>query len=208
MRLRLMPREEQFFELFNQMADIVVKGARVLNDLVQDFSKAPELAAQAIEIEHEGDFILHEVFKRLNNTFITPLDREDIHALIGGLDDILDYVEATCDRLVLYQIKQPTPEALEMADVIVRATEQVQLAVSHLDDLRDIRKVLDPCVRVNDFENEGDRINRRALQQIFSGSLEPLEALKWREIYDQFESAVDKCEFVAHILESIIVKNA
>ncbi len=208
MKLRLMPREEQFFELFDRAAGNVVKAARVLNEMMQDFSKAQEMAAKAIELEHEGDFILHEIFKRLNDTFITPLDREDILALIGGLDDITDFIEATCDRLVLYGVDKPTPEAVEMADVILRASEQVQEAVSHLSQLRDTRKVLDPCVRVNDFENEGDRINRRALQQLFSGAMEPLEAMKWREIYDQFEEAIDKCEYVAHLLESIVVKNA
>ncbi len=208
MRLHLMPREEPFFELFDQAAANVVQGAKVLKEMVTDFSKAEDKAAVAIEIEHRGDSILHEVFKRLNNTFITPLDREDIHMLIGGLDDIIDYIESTCDRLLLYKVNEPTEEALEFAEVVLRATEQVQIAVTNLNDLRNIRKVLDPCVRVNDFENEGDRINRRALQRLFSGAMEPLEALKWREIYDHFESAIDKCEDVAHILESIVVKNA
>lgn len=208
MKLRLMPREEQFFDLFDDAAANVVLATRVLRELVQDISRAKEKADQAVELEHRGDSILHECFTRLNNTFITPLDREDIHSLIAGLDDIVDYTESTCDRLVLYQIDEPTEESLELADVLVRAAEQVQQAVRHLNNLRDIRKVLDPCVRVNDFENEGDRVNRRALQRLFSGEMEPLDALKWREIYDTFEEAIDKCEYVAHVIESIVVKNA
>jgi len=203
-----MPREEHFFDLFNDAAANVVEGAIVLRDLIGDLSKSQEKAMKAVEIEHRGDAILHETFKRLNNTFITPFDREDIHSLIGGLDDIIDYIESTCDRLVLYQITEPTEESLELADVLVRATREVQAAVAHLSQLRHIRKVLDPCVRVNDYENEGDRINRRALQRLFSGVMGPLDALKWREIYDHFETAIDKCEDVAHALETIVVKNA
>ncbi|MCC6484558.1 MAG: DUF47 domain-containing protein [Armatimonadetes bacterium] len=208
MKLHLMPRQEQFFELFDRAAANAVKAAQVLNEMVKDFNKAPEMSARAVEAEHEGDFILHDIFKRLNDSFITPLDREDIHALADGLDDITDFIESACDRLVLYAVTEPTSEAIEMADVILQATQEVQKAVSHLSELRDTRKVLDPCVRVNDFENEGDRINRKALKQIFSGAMEPLEAMKWREIYDHFEEAIDKCEHVAHILEGIVVKNA
>ncbi len=208
MKLRLMPREEQFFGLFNDAAGYVVEAAEVLQELVNDLPGAAAKAARAVDIEHKCDSILHEVLTRLNNTFITPLDREDIHTLIAGLDDIVDFTEATCDRLTLYGVEKVTEESVELADVLVRAAKQVQEAVSHLNDLRHIRKVLDPCVRVNDFENEGDRINRRALQRVFGGEMQPLDALKWREIYDHFEAAIDRCEYVAHLLESIVVKNA
>lgn len=208
MRLHLMPREEQFFDIFDEAAANVVKGAKVLREMVQDFSLAEQKAAECVTIEHEGDRLLHEVFRRLNDTFITPLDREDIHALIGGLDDILDYIESTCDRLVLYKVEAPTGEAVEMADVIVRATEQIEIAVGALKNVRSIEKILDPCIVVNDLENEGDRINRRALQRLFGGEIEPLEALKWREIYDHFEQAIDHCEDVAHTLQAVVVKNA
>lgn len=207
MRLRLMPRQEKFFELFDELAQNAVSCARALQALVEDPQQARERAADATDLEHKGDRIVHEAFNRLNNSFITPIDREDIHSLLGGMDDIIDYIESTCDRLVLYQITEMTPEAREMADVLVRAADQVREAISHLSEIRNIRKILDPCVRVNDFENEGDRINRRALQIIFSGSMAPLEALKWREVYDHFEKAIDKCEDVAHVLESIVVKN-
>lgn len=208
MKLRLMPREEQFFDLFNEAAAHVVKGARLLQDLVNNFDTASEKAALAVQMEHQCDAILHEVFRRLNNTFIAPFDREDIHGLIGGLDDIMDYIESTCDRLVLYQVACPTREAVALADILVRATEQIQEAVAHLDKLRQTRKILDPCVRVNDIENEGDQINRKALQRLFSGEMSALDALKWREIYDHFETAIDNCEDVAHLLEGIVVKNA
>ncbi len=208
MRLHLMPREEQFFDIFDEVAINVVKGARALQEMVHDFSQAELKAAECVQIEHEGDRLLHEVFRRLNDTFITPLDREDIHALIGGLDDILDYVESTSDRLLLYNIGVPTEEAVEMADIIVKAAEQIQIAVSALKDIRNIQKILDPCIVVNDLENEGDRINRRALQKLFSGQVEPLDALKWREIYDHFEEAIDHCEDVAHTLQTVVVKNA
>ncbi len=208
MRLHLMPREEQFFDIFDEVAANVVKGANILQEMVLDFSLAEQKAAECVHVEHEGDRLLHEVFRRVNDTFITPIDREDIHALVSGLDDVLDYIESTCDRLALYNIGQPTEEAIAMADIIVRASEQIVIAVAALKDIRNIEKILAPCVAVNDLENEGDRINRRALRKLFSGEMEPLEAFKWREIYDHFEEAIDHCEEVAHTLQTVVVKNA
>jgi len=207
MRLRLLPRDEKFFELFEVDTANVVAGAALLQEMVNNFDRAEELAHRIEEIEHEGDITTHEIFDRLNRTFVTPFDSEDIHALGSGLDDVLDFVEATADRMLLYEVGQPTQELQQLVEILVQATKEVEKTVRLMRDLSQSRRILDHCIEINRLENEGDRLSRRALAQLFR-TAQPMDAIKWREIYEHVEMAIDKCEDVANILEGVVAKHA
>jgi len=206
MRLRLIPKEERFFELFDNAAINVAKGADLLVELVRDYSRAEELRRQIEEVEHEGDITTHEIADRLNHTFVTPFDHEDIQGLAGGLDDILDNIEATADRMYLYEAGEPSPEMAKLVEVLAEATKVVLRAVSGLKEMKDARRTLDYCIEIHRLENVGDEESRLALAKLFRGS-DALHALKWKELYDHVENAIDKCEDVASIVEGIVVKH-
>jgi len=206
MKLRFVPKEERFFELFTQAAENVVRGAELLVRLVENPEKSAELRRQIEEVEHEGDITTHEIADRLNRTFVTPLDHEDIHELAGRLDDVLDDIEATADRMYLYEAGPPSPEMVELVKVLAETTSVVQKAVAGLSDMRNARRILDYCIEIHRLENVGDEDSRKALAKLFKGS-EAIHALKWKEIYDHVEDALDKCEDVASIVEGIVVKH-
>ena len=207
MRFRFIPREERFFELFSAAAENVVKGAGLLLDLVTHPDRAETLRRQIEEVEHEGDITTHEIADRLNRTFVTPFDHEDIHALAGALDDVLDDIEATADRMYLYEAGPPSEEMVHLVTVLAEATSAVQKAVNGLSDMKNARRILDYCIEIHRLENIGDENSRLALAKLFRGS-DAIHALKWKEIYDHVEDALDKCEDVASIVESIIVKHS
>ena len=207
MRFRFIPREERFFELFSAAAENVVKGAGLLLDLVTHPDRAETLRRQIEEVEHEGDITTHEIADRLNRTFVTPFDHEDIHALAGALDDVLDDIEATADRMYLYEAGPPSEEMVHLVTVLAEATSAVQKAVNGLRDMKNARRILDYCIEIHRLENIGDENSRLALAKLFRGS-DAIHALKWKEIYDHVEDALDKCEDVASIVESIIVKHS
>lgn len=206
MRLGLVPKEERFFDMFERAAKNIVSGADLLTRLVKDHKDIESLAHQIEEVEHEGDITTHEIFDRLNHTFITPFDHEDIHDLAGRMDDILDNIEATADRMVLYEAGEPTAEMLHLVEVLNDATKVVEKAVSGLRQLKDARRILDYCIEIHRLENIGDEQSRIALAKLFKGN-DALYALKWKEIYDHVENALDKCEDVAGIVEAIVVKH-
>jgi hypothetical protein len=207
MRLRFLPREERFFELFERATKNVTVGAELLAQLVRDHSaRAAELRSQIEEVEHEGDITTHEIVDRLNRTFVTPFDHEDIHALAGRLDDVLDNIEATADRMFLYEAGEPGPEMAKLVGVLVEATKVTERAVKGLSDMKNARRTLDYCIEIHRLENVGDEESRLALAKLFKGS-DALHALKWKEIYDHVENAIDKCEDVAAIVEAIVVKH-
>jgi len=206
MKLRFVPQEERFFELFDQSAQNVVKGAELLLQLVSDHNRAAELRNQIEEVEHEGDIITHDIADRLNRTFITPFDHEDIHELSGRMDDILDNVEATADRMFLYEAGEPTPEMVELVKVLAEATHALQKAVGGLSNMKNARRILDYCIEIHRLENVGDEDSRIALAKLFKTS-DAIYALKWKEIYDHVEEALDNCEDVASIVEGIVVKH-
>ncbi len=207
MKLNLVPREERFFELFGNQARNLVKGADLLVELVANHTQAADLRKRIEEVEHEGDITTHEIADRLNRTFVTPFDHEDIHALSCRLDDVLDNIEATADRMFLYEAGPPAPEMVTLAKVLADSTKALEHAVDGLGDVsRNARRIMDYCIEIHRLENVGDEQSRRALANLFKGS-DALHALKWKEIYDHVENAVDKCEDVASILEGIVVKH-
>jgi len=206
MKLRLMPKEERFFELFESAAANVVKGAGLLLELVRNPERAAELRHQIEEVEHEGDITTHEIADRLNRTFVTPFDHEDIHELAGRMDDILDNIEATADRMFLYEAGAPPLEMVALAEVLAEATQALEKAVRGLRDIRQGRRILDYCIEIHRLENVGDEDSRLALAKLFK-TTDAVYALKWKELYDHVEEALDKCEDVASIVEGIVVKH-
>jgi uncharacterized protein len=206
MRFGLIPKEERFFDLFEEAAKNVVKGADLLVKMVNNKTQTIEMAREIEEVEHEGDITTHEIFDRLNHTFVTPFDHEDIHDLAGRLDDILDNIEATADRMNLYEVGEPTAEMIHLAEVLFDATKVVQKAITGLRDMKNARRILDYCIEIHRHENMGDEQSRQALAKLFKGN-DALRALKWKEIYDHVENALDKCEDVAGIVEAIVVKH-
>jgi len=204
----LLPRDEDFFGLFECHAALTVEGAKEMQRLVQGGPGVRTRAARIKEIEHETDVITHTCVERLHKTFITPFDRDDIHRLITRMDDVMDYIDAAAIAVILYELTEMTPPARELADVLVRSTEAVAVAVSGLKNVKQSKAILDACIEVNRLENEGDEILRGALADLFRGASDPLLVLKWKEVYEALENATDRCEDVANVIEGVVLEHA
>ena len=205
---RLLPREDDFFGLFEQHAALAVQGAREMQRLVQGGQNARVLAARIKEIEHECDVITHACVERLHKTFITPFDRDDIHRLITRMDDVMDYVEEAAVSVMLYELVDMTRPAQELADVLVRSTEAVAVAVGGLKNVKQSDAILKACIEVNRLENEGDEILRNALAGLFREARDPLLVLKWKAVYEALENATDRCEDVANVIEGVVLEHS
>lgn len=200
----LFPKEEDFFALFRQQAAIVRQGCDRLYEMVKAFDNLEERAADLKRVEHDGDIVTHDIFERLNRTFITPIEREDIHDLASGLDDVLDSAEAVGSRLVLFHIERATPEALKLANILRQCGIQLEQAVVHLKEFKNLRNF---TIELNRLENEADAVSREAVAELFSGRHETLDVLRWKEIYGRLEAATDQCEDVANVIEAIVIKS-
>jgi predicted phosphate transport protein (TIGR00153 family) len=205
---RFLPREEDFFGLFERHAALTVEGARQMKRLVQGDQNFRAVCARIKEIEHETDVITHTCVEHLHKTFITPLDRDDIHRLITRMDDVMDFIEAAAVSVTLYELTEMTEPVRALADVLVQSTEQVAIAVAGLKDLKRSDAILKACIEVNRLENEGDEILRGALADLFRGASDPLLVLKWKEVYEALENATDRCEDVANIIEGVVLEHA
>jgi len=204
----LLPREDDFFGLFERHAALTVEGAKEMQRLVSGGQNVRALAARIKEIEHETDVITHTCVEHLHKTFITPLDRDDIHRLITRMDDVMDYIESAAAAVWLYELSDMTVPARQLADVLVRSTEAVAIAVGGLKNVKQADTILNACIEVNRLENEGDEILRTALADLFRGARDPLLVLKWKEIYEALENATDRCEDVANIIEGVVLEHA
>jgi len=205
--IRLLPKQESFFELFDKQAEAVSAGAKCLADLMTNYVNVEDTAFKLRAMEHDADEIAHEMMRKLNTTFVTPIDREDIHALTSALDDIMDFTYTAADHMVLYEITEPTEAAIKLSAILAQAAEVVAGAVHALRDMKQPSIIREACIAVNRLENQGDHVNREALATLFKMHDKPIEALKWREIYNHIETGIDKCEDVADILEAIVLKN-
>jgi predicted phosphate transport protein (TIGR00153 family) len=203
--VRLMPRETKFFEIFENMASNVTEGARVLHQILQTFENVEAGVQRIKEIEHRGDDMTHAVMTKLNQTFITPFDREDIHRLASSLDDVLDFVNAAGQRLVLYKIRRAPSPAAELARLIVRQSEELTKAVSLLEKNK---HVLEHCVEINRLEDEADSVCREAIANLFENEKDPIELIKMKELFEVLEMATDKAEDAANVLEAVVLKSA
>lgn len=203
---RLIPREEKFFEFFEEAANNILEGAKVLVQMTDERGADLQERWKRLEdLEHVGDKITHQIIRKLNRTFITPIDREDIHSLAVGLDDVMDLIEASAARMSLYKIKQPTEEARKLAQVILKSAEEIVKAVSNLERMDD---VMEHCIEINRLENMADDISREAIAGLFDKGHDPMDVIKWKEIYETMETATDRCEDVANIVESVALKSA
>lgn len=201
----LIPKEEAFFEMFKKAAHNMIEGSRLLKVMVEDFRDPAAKAEQIKAVEHVGDGITHDIVLRLNQTFITPIDREDIHDLASALDDILDAVEDVADRFVIYKIAQPTESVVRLADILYQASVAVGRAVDRIGMSH--AQISECSVQVNSLENEADRVSRDAISALFDKEADPIAVIKWKEIYEMIETATDRCEDVANILERIVLKH-
>lgn len=203
---RLLPKEDKYFDLFNQMAAHMTECARLLQNLFADFDNRVAYADKIKDVEHNCDLLTHEIVKKLNQTFITPIDREDIHALASGLDDIVDAIEYTAKRVILYRVEGPTEHARRMSDVLVRIVARLENAIRLLENNGE--QVLKECVAIHGLENEGDTYHHEAIDELFANETNPITLLKMKELYAKMERTIDKCEDVSNILEAIVLKNA
>ncbi len=201
----LIPKEEAFFEMFKKAAHNMIEGSRLLKVMMEQFQDPAAQAKQIKDVEHIGDGITHDIATKLNQTFITPIDREDIHDLASALDDILDAVEAVADRFVLYKLTKPTESAIRLADILYQASVAVGRAVDRVGQSH--AQINECSVQVNSLENEADRVSRDAISGLFEKETDPIAVIKWKEIYETFEEGTDRCEDVANILERIVLKH-
>jgi len=207
-RFRLLPREEKFFELFEEGARNTAKASRVLKRLIDTWENVEPTVEEIIEMEHQGDNITHEILSRLHRTFVTPFDREDIALLAKSLDDVMDFIDAAARAMLLYKVGRPGQRARELADIIIQATDEVEKAVLELKHRAKPEHILQRCVEINRLENAADVVYRAAMAELFDDSRDLADVIKWREIYEHMESATDRCEDVANVLEGVALKHA
>jgi hypothetical protein len=205
--VRLIPRDGKFFDMFSAMSSNLTEGARVLADLLQS-SDSPDVEAgrsRIKAIEHQGDEMTHNIVRKLNQTFITPFDREDIYRLASSIDDVLDFINTAADKMVLYKIANPPPPAAALAVLIVRQSEEISKAVAVLETTKG---VLEHCVEINRLEDEADRVCRAAIAELFEHEKDPITLIKFKELYEVLETATDKAEDAANVLEGVVLKSA
>jgi predicted phosphate transport protein (TIGR00153 family) len=200
-----MPREDNFFEMFNALAENCHQGAQVLVEMFQKDDGADKYAERIKDIEHTGDNLTHTLLTRLNQTFVTPFDREDIQALSSRIDDVLDLIDAAASRIVTYKISHIRPGVADLAQILYETTRQVVVVVGALNKHD---AVLEKCIEINRLENEADRLSRILIARLFDEEKDPVQIIKWKEIIEVIEAAVDKCEDVANVIETVTLKNA
>jgi hypothetical protein len=201
----LVPRDRVFFDLFNEAGRNTLRAARMLQQMLNEWPNDIGLAREILLVEQEGDRITHDIVQRVNSTFVTPIDGEDIYGLAGKVDDIVDHIEETADFMGLYRIEAPMDQALAMAAVLVKACEQLAMLLENLRGFKDLDKY---WIEIHRLENDGDRLFREALASLFAGGTDPMVVIRWRDIFLRLERAIDATETAAHILEGIVIKNS
>ncbi len=205
---KLMPKSDEFFDDFDAQADATVRGAKLLQALFEDFTDVERKVAAIKEVEHEGDRIAHRAFERLHRQFITPFDRAEIHRLLGRIDDVLDLTDATAERLVLYEVGPVPQAAKDLARVLVPACEKMQEAVRALRTIKNPAQILSACREIKIMESEADQLGRSAIAALFKSGADALSIIKWKEIYDLMETATDRIEDVADVIEGVVLEHA
>jgi predicted phosphate transport protein (TIGR00153 family) len=207
-KFSLFPKEAAFFTLFRKGAGISVKVAEKLQDVMYNWKDPEESLKVIVQLEHDGDTVTHEIIAHLHRTLITPFDREDIAVLAHSMDDVTDFMEASIDAMVLYKVDGPTDRAKEMTDIMVDICKEVEQAVTEIEHSINLKKILERCIEINRLENIADKIYRAALADLFSDQKDMAFIIKWREIYEYMESAIDSCEDIANVLEGVALKYA
>ena len=207
-RFPFIPKEEKFFGLFEQSARNMVKAAEELQGMLDTCGDVVKSVAEIAELEHQGDTITHQIMAQLHRTFVTPFDREDIALLAHTLDDVTDFIDKAADAILIYRIECPTLKAKELSDVIVQASIEIEKVMPKLRHRAELKQVLERCVEINRLENVADRIFRAAMAELFDDDIDIAQVIKWREIYEYMETATDRCEDVANVLEGVALKHA
>ena len=200
-----MPKDREFFDLFESAATNVVRGADLLDQMLRNYPEKADLARDILICEQEGDRITHDAIHRLNNTFVTPIDREDIILLVSALDDIIDLTEEVADYLGLYKIEAPMEQAQRLAHILLEATRKIAEAMPGLRGFQDMDGY---TTEIHRLENDGDRIVREGVASLFEGGIDPMVVIRWKDLFERLEEAVDACERVANVLQGIVIKNA
>jgi len=204
----LIPREEKFFGLFEESAQNMVKTAQGLKEMLDTWENIEERVSEITELEHEGDTITHQIMGQLHRTFVTPFDREDIALLAHALDDVTDFLHAAADAMLLYKVGSPSEKAKRLADIIVQAATEIERVMPRLRHRSELKQVRSHCVEINRLENAADRVFRSAMAELFDNTTDIAQVIKWREIYEHMETATDRCEDVANVLEGVALKHA
>ena len=208
MAFSFIPKEEKFFKFFEAQAQYNCRTVKLFKELVNAWDLESPVFDKLREIEHEADITTHEIYDKLNRTFITPFDREDIHRLASEMDDVTDIIQSLSNRMRLYKIRRSESNLAQMVDILDQAVESIRKAIVELPNKEKVRRILDYCIEINRLENAGDHARDLALSQLFEGSPDPIEALKWKEVYEVMETCIDKCEDIANTIETILVKQA
>ncbi|MFL0195983.1 DUF47 domain-containing protein [Clostridium sp. WILCCON 0269] len=202
------PKEDKFYDFFVQTANIAYKAAKMLLDFLNDLENSEENLKKIKEVEHEGDKKQHEILEQLNSTFITPFDREDIYVIAKDTDDIIDYIESTASRFVMFNVNKCTEEAVVLGKMIVDCCKELILIMEELKNMKNSKQLAKRIIEVNRIEEEGDVVSRKAIGDIFRINMEVIDVIKWREIYQCLEDTLDACEDLANVIEGVVMKNA
>jgi predicted phosphate transport protein (TIGR00153 family) len=206
--MRMIPKEEKFFDLFYELATKIEEGGELFLDMVEKYEYSEQKIAKLKELEQEADVITHRTYEKMHKTFLTPIDREDIYALVNKMDSILDMVEASAARMSLYKVKVPAKEIIDQAKILNKAIKKVKYIVHAMKNMKNAKMIMDACVEINTLENEGDIVMRMIMTRLFEQEKDPIELIKWKEIFERIEEAIDVCEDVANIVEGIVLKHA
>jgi len=206
--MRFIPKEEKFYDLFEELINKIEEGGNVFLDMVETYEYPLPKITKLKELEHEADVITHRTYEKMHKSFLTPLDREDIYALVNKMDSILDMIEASAARMNLYKVKKPTKVIIDQANILNKAISKVKLIVYAMRDMKNSKMIIDACVEINTLENEGDIILRTAMVDLFEHEKDAIELIKWKEIFERIEEALDVCEDVSNIIEGIVLKHA
>jgi predicted phosphate transport protein (TIGR00153 family) len=204
----LMPKEDAFFDDFDAQCRATVEGARLLHALLSDLRDIPARVRAIKDVEHRGDSVTHAAFIRLNQHFVTPFDRAQMHRLLSSIDDVLDLTDAAASRLSYYEISQPLPDCTELARLLVECALKVQEAVTLLRALKQRDRIFETCDQIKALESQADEVLRMGLAKLFKSGVDPLTVMKWKEIYDIVETATDKCQSVANLIEGVVLEHA
>jgi uncharacterized protein len=206
--MRLFPKEENFFNYFEELANKIEEGGQFFLDMTKNRDYSAEKVSRLKELEHEADGITHKTYERMHKTFLTPIDREDIYALVNKMDSIMDVIEATAIRIHMYKVKKPDDEIIKQAEILFQAIKIIKGIVHGLRDMKNSKMILDGCVEINTLENAGDVVLRTIITDLFIKEKDAIELIKWKEIFERIEEAIDVCEDVSNTVEGIVLKHA
>lgn len=204
----LSPRNEKFFDMFIEFSELTVKASNLLINFAMDLTNSEEKFKAIKENEHEGDMLVHKIFQAVNDSFITPIDREDIYLITKAIDDILDFIETTASRFVMFNVSRVNQSVIDMCEMTTRACQEINKLMNEFKHMNKSKKLMEAVIEINRIEDEGDILFRKAVRELFNGVTSPVDIIIWKEIYEELENVLDACEDVANLVEGIVMKHA